>query len=72
MRQPFPESLELGSFSTTCPRSDPSGISPEIEWREIGFAVDAADHDSFHRAAADLRLKQSTLSRHIREMAAGA
>jgi len=73
MRQPLAEPLELGGFSTARSlRSHSSGISREIEWRETRFAVGAADHDGFHRAAAGPRLKQSAVSRHIREMAAGA
>jgi hypothetical protein len=73
MPQPLPGSLKLRDFSTTYSRlSELRGISPEMEWRKIRFANGAADHDRFHRAAADLRLKPSTLSRHLREMAAGA
>ena len=36
--------------------------------RQLRYAVAAAEHGSFHRAAASLRLKQSTLSRQIRQM----
>ena len=34
----------------------------------LRFAISAAEHGSFHKAAASLRLKQSTLSRRIRQM----
>ena len=39
-----------------------------VDLQQLRYAVAAADHHSFRRAAEALRLKQSTLSRSIRQM----
>lgn len=44
-----------------------TGIMP-FDLRQLRYAIAAADQHSFHRAADLLRLKQSTLSRRIRQM----
>jgi DNA-binding transcriptional LysR family regulator len=39
-----------------------------VELRDLRYALAAAEHHSFRRAAAALRIKQSTLSRRIHEL----
>jgi DNA-binding transcriptional LysR family regulator len=39
-----------------------------VEIRHVRYAIAAADHHSFRKAAEALRLKQSTLSRAVREL----
>jgi DNA-binding transcriptional LysR family regulator len=69
MRQPLPEPLELGGVPTTSdPRSAFPGISPAIELRHIRFALSAADHGSFRRAAQALNVEPSALSRRIADL----
>jgi DNA-binding transcriptional LysR family regulator len=43
-------------------------LSASLELRHLRFAVAAAHHGSFRRAADALRVRQSTLSRSIRQM----
>jgi DNA-binding transcriptional LysR family regulator len=44
------------------------GQVPTIELLQLRYAVSAADHGSFRRAAIALRLRQSTLSRRVRRL----
>lgn len=51
------------------PRSAPlSGRTSAVDLQHLRYAVAAADHGSFRRAAEVLLLRQSTLSRCIRQM----
>lgn len=45
----------------------PAGVLGSVELRHLRFAIAAADHGSFRRAAELLHVRQSTVSRSIRE-----
>jgi DNA-binding transcriptional LysR family regulator len=45
-----------------------TALATAVELRHFRFAVASADHGSFRRAAEALRVRQSTLSRAIREL----
>ena len=46
----------------------PSRLSPPLDLQQMRYAVAAAEHGSFRRAAEGLHLRQSTLSRCIRQL----
>ncbi len=44
------------------------GRAPTVDLQQLRYAVAAADHGSFRRAAEALLVRQSTLSRCIRQL----
>ncbi|OJU58188.1 MAG: LysR family transcriptional regulator [Alphaproteobacteria bacterium 62-8] len=49
-------------------RVEPIGVGNSVDIRHLRYVIAAADHHSLRRAAEALRLKESTLSRCVREL----